>query len=703
VIVVSASGNNGNAPYITSSPGAGNGGLAVAANDPTASFPAATLSLSTGPTLTAIDANGYPITAGTYPLHVIWGNAAHTTISIGCSVAQDNANGSSPAGAIIVVARGTCARVAKAIFGQQAGAIGVVMVNNSSAFPPFEGKITGDPDPPGPPLFGGFQYTVTIPFLGVRGGSNPSNSANGVALRAANGGTVTLAGTTIANPGFKALASFSSYGPSAGGLMKPQVTAPGVSIASAGIGTGTEAIIESGTSMATPHTSGMAALVKQAHPGWKKVAYWNAAIVDTADSAGVSNYTTRGGGTGLIQAYPATHTQVVGTADPDNATTVNFGLTQNGGAYTDTGTIHLRNFGGSAATFTATATHLQGDPHTVTLSPSTVTVPANGSADVSVSISVPSGGADPISAFNNWWGAGQFGDVAGLISFAPSGGDNSGIGLNVPYYGVPTLDANAHATLNATQLAKTGVANATITNDHGAFGVADWFAWAATDSKASQKAAIGAADVLNVGVQTYPASVASAFCATAQCGAFAIQTAHPWTNPAEEEFDVLVDVNGDGTPDYDVVAVDFGALTAGSANGEDVVAVISEVTGAASIRYLAGGMFNGSTMELQFDFDQLCQSGTPCVSPTTPITYQVFSFDRNGGSDSVASIPPINLFAPVFSNNFEDVVPAGSTATDTTTLNSTNWAATPQLGLLVIEQNDQHNGNQEAETIPVSH
>ena len=42
VIVVSASGNNGAAPYITSSPGSGAGTLAVAASDPTQSFPGAT-------------------------------------------------------------------------------------------------------------------------------------------------------------------------------------------------------------------------------------------------------------------------------------------------------------------------------------------------------------------------------------------------------------------------------------------------------------------------------------------------------------------------------------------------------------------------------------------------------------------------------------------------------------------------------------
>ena len=64
--------------------------------------------------------------------------------------------------------RGTCARVARAIFGEQAGAAAVLMINNAPGLPPFEGHISSNPDT-------GEQFNVrnlndfdAIFFFGVR-------------------------------------------------------------------------------------------------------------------------------------------------------------------------------------------------------------------------------------------------------------------------------------------------------------------------------------------------------------------------------------------------------------------------------------------------------------------------------------------------------------------------------------------------------
>lgn len=216
-------------------------------------------------------------------------------------------------------------------------------------------------------------------------------------------------------------------------------------------------MVESGTSMAAPHTAGLAALVRQAHPNWRRTTYWKAAIENTADPAKVAGYLTRLAGSGLIQAAGATQTQVVATGN-DDSSALNFGFAELGGDYRRTLTVELRNFGPQPATFRVGTDRAAGSPHTTSLSRSSVQVPARGRATISVTLRVPAATAGTSAAFA---------DVTGLVTFTPVAGANGGVTLRIPYYLVPQSVSSVSTSLNTAALLRTGSATATVTNRTG--------------------------------------------------------------------------------------------------------------------------------------------------------------------------------------------------------------------------------------------
>lgn len=146
------------------------------------------------------------------------------------------------------------------------------------------------------------------------------------------------------------IASFTSRGihGSYDGTAKPDVSAPGVGIVSASAGTGNSDEIMSGTSMATPLTSGVAALVRQARPEYLanvvKAQLMNTANHDVLTADRKTAYGPLRVGSGRIDALAAVNNNVQLAGEDNEAITAQFGVIPVGkDGYTDKQTMRLVN------------------------------------------------------------------------------------------------------------------------------------------------------------------------------------------------------------------------------------------------------------------------------------------------------------------------------------------------------------------------
>jgi hypothetical protein len=542
--------------------------------------------------------------------------------------------------------------------GQAHGAAAVVMINTDAGFPPFENTIPG----------------VTIPFLGV-----PSTNGNTVA--AAASATLSSAGI-IPNPAFETIASFSSGGPRYGdSFFQPSVAAPGVSVFSTASGTGIDGQALSGTSMATPHIAGVAALVRQAHPGWSELAQ-RAAITQTGDRFQMVGYSARLAGTGVVQPLPATQTQavVLGTAnDPEplslgftELTTLNYSAVRN---------IDIRNNGTAAIQFNVKVTPAGGAPHIVAPFSPSITVPAQSDTLLPIKISVPVGTVGtthPLGTTNG------FKDVAGTVTLTPASASmNGGASLNVPYYLVPRARSLIAVSHNVPTLANP---NATLTVSNGpaaVAGTADFYAWGLS----SPPQGLAYVDTRAVGVQAFPSGSNSTL-------VFAVSTYTRFSNPAPFEWDIAIDVDGDGVTDFFVVGLDVARVISTQPSGRLVSIVVNARTGAIinPVRF-ADVATDNTTLTLAVTASQLG------LSPTNPrFSYQAFAFNFSDG-EQVGGTAKFNAFTPAISTGQFVTVPPNGTATVPVSINTAEWANTKPLGVMVVSQ-DNLNGAAQADLIP---
>jgi subtilisin family serine protease len=328
------------------------------------------------------------------------------TQSDGCTSVDPGASGN-----LAIINRGACTFSQKVANAKAAGALAVLIINNVAGDPIAMARTAG------------FDDNIPAVMIGLN---------EGTALR---GSGATTASTTATFQEFitankDILAAFSGQGPTTVDVaVKPDVTSVGVNVLSsitcvgkgAGCpGDGSGWAFFQGTSMSTPHIAGSAAVLKGLHPTWSpgqiKSALVNRAdlvikdsitalhdIGPTAQGAGRENLGVAANGTTWLDPVSASF----GKVTIGRPTSVTITLSNPSGVdetfAVSTTKFTPDTFGGTVSSIYDAGILSSGDDR-ITV-PASVTVPANGSTTMTVTVSSAHG--DVVQGWINLDGPGS--------------------------------------------------------------------------------------------------------------------------------------------------------------------------------------------------------------------------------------------------------------------------------------------------------
>ncbi len=368
MVVAVAAGNSGPGPFTVESPGSAARALSAGAST-VGHFIGAPITVS-GQTVPGVSGDFSTVSADlTAPLGVVTEapTSGTTDLSTACTPLSTNL-----VGQIALISRGTCSFSTKIRNAQAAGAVAVLVANNVAG----DGISMGQDGTPSQPTAPAYNVSLT----------------DSATLKGHNGEvtTISAAQAYFQTPNSDFMAAFSSQGPTDVDFrVKPDVVAPGVNVLSSiprsFCGGNPCFAFFQGTSMATPHLAGSAAIVHQQHPDWSAVQV-RSAVVNTADSGvlkstpGASAANVNVVGTGRENLFAATGAPLA--LDP---VSVSFGAVPSGSGQTRQMTLTLTNLGSSPRTLDLGVTGSAAGV-AFSVSPSNLQLGAGQSADVTVTM-----------------------------------------------------------------------------------------------------------------------------------------------------------------------------------------------------------------------------------------------------------------------------------------------------------------------------
>src|SRR5438132_3045253 len=367
-----AAGNSGPGHFTVESPGSAARALAAGAST-VPHFVGAPVTIG-GRVFGAASGDFKTVTTDlTAPLGVV---TSGTALSTACTALAAG----SLSGKIALISRGTCTFSTKIRNAQNAGAVAVLVVNNVAGDPTAMGT-DGTPNQP----------TVAAYMVAL---------SDRATLVGSNGASTTISATAayFSTSNGDIMAGFSSQGPTDVDFrVKPDVVAPGVNVLSSIPGHACATppcwAFFQGTSMATPHLAGSAAVVRQQHPTWSAAAV-RSAVVNTADQDVLKTFQTASpqSDVNVIGAGRENLLAAVGARLALDPVSVSFGAVPSGSGQSRSVAVTVTSLG-AGGSFSLTVADVTSSGVSFAVSPSTLTLGAGESGTATVTLSAAKGAA----------------------------------------------------------------------------------------------------------------------------------------------------------------------------------------------------------------------------------------------------------------------------------------------------------------------